>query len=148
MREGKSAEHKEEEERTFVPRAVSVPPKPLFCCDKQCSEKTISCWQLASVVANESDEAHTTNLCQKCSNKHLQAKGEEPLTNVKVEAVCGKEGASEKNVENDGERTISAWDVGTKFRKVADEEKQAGIQGQWQQGIASQRTLGASEMLP
>ena len=82
VREEKSTEQEEEQKRTFVPSAVSVPPKLLFRCDKQCSEKTLSCWQLASVVVNEGDEAYTTNLCQKCFNKHLQATGEEPLTNV------------------------------------------------------------------
>ena len=82
VKEGRSTE-KEEEESTFVLSAVSVPLKPLFRCDRQCSEKTLSCWQLASVVLNEGDEAYTTNLCQMCFNKHLQAKGEEPLTNVK-----------------------------------------------------------------
>ena len=50
VREGKSMEHEEEEERTFVRSAVSVPLNPLSRCDKQCSEKTLSCWQLASVV--------------------------------------------------------------------------------------------------
>ena len=113
VREGKSTEHEEEEERTFVPSAVSVPLKPLIRCDKQCSEKTLSYWQLASVVVNEGVEAYTTNLCQKCFNKHLQAEGEEPLTNVKWRQGCGKEGVSGKNVENDGEGTTSAWDVGT-----------------------------------
>ena len=53
VREGTSTEHEEEEERTFVPSAISVPLKPLFRCDKQCSEKTLSYWQLASVVVNE-----------------------------------------------------------------------------------------------
>ena len=33
VREAKSVEHEEEEERTSVPSAVSVPPKPLFRCD-------------------------------------------------------------------------------------------------------------------
>ena len=70
--EAKSTEQEEMEERIFVPSAVrSVPQKPLFRCDNQCSEKTLSYWQLASVVGNEGDEAYTTNLCQKC-NKHLQ----------------------------------------------------------------------------
>ena len=36
-----------------------------------------------------------------------------PLSNVHaVEAGGGKEGVSWKTVENDGERTIFAWDVG------------------------------------
>ena len=112
VKEGRSTEHEEEEERTFVPSAVSVPLKPLFRCDNQCSEKTLSYWQLASVVVNDGDEACTTNLCPMCFNKHLQAKEEGPLTNV-MEAACGKEGVSGKNVEHDGERTIFAWDVGT-----------------------------------
>ena len=69
---------------------MSVPLKPLFLCDKQRSEKTLSYWQLASVVLNEGDEAYTTNLCQKCFNKHLQAKGEKPLSNVQWRQVVGK----------------------------------------------------------
>ena len=35
-------EYEEEEERTFVPSAVSVPPKRVFLCDNQCSDKTLS----------------------------------------------------------------------------------------------------------
>ena len=87
MKEGRKTEQDEEEKITFVASALSVPPKPLFRCDRQCSEKTLSYWQLATVVFNEGDEAYT-NLCQKCFNKHLQAKGEKPLTNG------GKEGVS------------------------------------------------------
>ena len=63
VREAKSTEQEEMEERIFVPSAVSVPQKPLFRCDNQCSEKTLSYWQLASVVVDEGDEAYTTNLC-------------------------------------------------------------------------------------
>ena len=63
VRDAKSTEYEEEEERTFVPSAVSVPLKPLFRFDNQCSEKTHCYWQLASVVLNEGAEAHTTNLC-------------------------------------------------------------------------------------
>ena len=88
VRGAKSTEF--EEERTFVPSAVSVPLKSLFRCDNQCSEKTPSYWQLASVVVNEGDEADTTNLCQKCFNKHLQAKGEKPLSNVQWRQVVEK----------------------------------------------------------
>ena len=66
----------------FVPNAVSVPREMMFRCDNQCSEKSLSHWQLASVVISESEESYTTNLCQKCSNNSLKAKGEKPLTNV------------------------------------------------------------------
>ena len=41
--------HEESEEISFVPSAVSVPQKPLFRCDNQCSEKTLCFWQFASV---------------------------------------------------------------------------------------------------
>ena len=82
VREAQSTEYEEEEERTFVPSALTVTIKRMFRCYNQCSEKTFSCWQLSSVVLNEGDEAYTTNLCQKCFNKHLQAKGETPLSNV------------------------------------------------------------------
>ena len=112
VRETKSIDCEEQEERTFVPSAVSVPLKPLFRCDKQCSEKTLSHWQLALVVLNGGDEACTTYLCQKSFNKHLQAKGETTTVKCVVETGRGKEGVSWKNVESDGERTIFAWDVG------------------------------------
>ena len=42
VREEMSTEFEEEEERTFEPSAISVPRKPMFRCDKQCSEKTLS----------------------------------------------------------------------------------------------------------
>ena len=63
-----------------MPSAIRVPQKSLFRCDNQCIEQSLSFWQLASVVVNEGDEAYTTNLCQKCFNKHLKAKGEKTLT--------------------------------------------------------------------
>ena len=48
----------------LVQSAISVPRKPMFRCDNQCSEKTLSFWQLASVVIKEGEESYTTNLCQ------------------------------------------------------------------------------------
>ena len=45
-----------------------------------------------------------------------------------METGGGKEGVSWKNVENDGERSRVK-----RFRELTDEEKEAGIQGQWQQ---------------
>ena len=107
---------------------MSVPLKPLFRCDKQCSEKTLSYWQLASVELNEGDEAYTTGLCQKCSDKHLQVEGENAADKCAVETGGGEEGVSWKNVENDGERTKSAWDVGT-FSPAKDRRR--GSFGSW-----------------
>ena len=39
VREAKSTEHAEEEERTFVPSAVNVPLKPLFRFDKSAAKR-------------------------------------------------------------------------------------------------------------
>ena len=56
VREAKSAEQEEVEERIFAPSAVRVPQNMMFRCDKQCSEKSLRYWQLASVVINEGEE--------------------------------------------------------------------------------------------
>ena len=47
-------------------------------------------------MVNEGDEAYTTNLCQMCFNKHLQAMGEEPLKNVKWKQVAEKKANREE----------------------------------------------------
>ena len=105
------------EERTFVPSAVNVPLWLLFRCNNQCSEKTLGYWQLASVVGNEGDEAYTTNLCQKCFNKHLQAKGEKPLSNVQWRQVVEKKAYRGR-----------MWDVGilSPRKKQSKEVSRAG----------------------
>ena len=104
VREAKSAEQEEVEERIFVPSAVGVPKKVMFRCDRQCSEKSLSYWQLASVVImmvrNRTRPRRKTT--DKCA----------------VETGCGEEGVPWKDVENDG--------------KKAEDERQAGIQGRWQ----------------
>ena len=121
---------------------MSVPLKNLFRGDNQCSEKTLSCWQLASVVLNKGDEAYTTNLCQKCFHKHLQAKREKPLTNVQWREVVEKKAYRGRMWKMMGKEPYlrGMWEhfscersKAKKFRQLADEEKQARIQGQWQQ---------------
>ena len=69
VREANDMNQEEAEEISFVPSAISGPQKPLLRCDKQCSEKSLSCWQLASVVINEGGESYTTNF-----NKSLKEK--------------------------------------------------------------------------
>ena len=81
MREAKDADQEEAEEMSFVPSAISVPQKSLFHCDNQCSEKTVSFWQFASLVVKEGEESYTTNVCQQCYNKHLEEKEEKTQTN-------------------------------------------------------------------
>ena len=79
VREANDMNQEEAQEISFVPSAISVPQKPLFRCDNQCSEKTLSFWQFASVVIKEGEESYTTNLCQQCFNKCLEAEGDKPL---------------------------------------------------------------------
>ena len=53
VREAMDLSQKEAEEISFVPSAISVPPKPLFRCDKRCNKKTLSFCQFASKVKKE-----------------------------------------------------------------------------------------------
>ena len=94
------------------------------------------------MVVDEGDEAYTTNLCQKCFNKHLQAKGEKPLSNVQWRQVVGKKAyrgrmwkmmGKEPYLRGMWEYFLQERSRVKRFRELADEEKQAGIQGQWQQ---------------
>ena len=43
------------------------------------SEKTLSYWQLASVVIDEGEESYTTNLCQMRFNNSLEGKRRETI---------------------------------------------------------------------
>ena len=61
---------------SFVPSAISVP----LICDNQCSGKTLSFWQFASVVIKEGEESYNTNLCQQRYNESVVARGDTPLT--------------------------------------------------------------------
>ena len=91
-------------------------------------------------MVNEGDEANTTNLCQKCYNKHLQAKGEKPLSNVQWRQVVENKayrGRMWKMMEKEP-YLCGMWEhfscersKAKKVRQLADEEKQAVIQGQW-----------------
>ena len=98
VREANDMDQEEGEEISFVPSAISVLQKPLFRCDNQCREKTLS--------------FYTTNLCQKCYNESLDAKGDKTLRKWQWYEFLEKKGASWKAVENDGKRTIRTRNVG------------------------------------
>ena len=93
-------------------------------------------------MVNEGDAAYTTNLCLMCFNKHIQAKGEEPPTNVKWRQVVEKKPYRGRMWKMKGKEPCLRvmWkhfscerSKAKKYRQLADEEKQEGIQGQWQQ---------------
>ena len=129
VREAKSTDQEEAEELSFVPSAISVPQKLIFRCDNQCTEKSLSFWQLASVVTREGEESYTTDICQKCYNDSLKAKGEKNTDKMEVERVRGAKGAPWKAFENVGKRTICMRNVGTLLplkRKSRQEYKASG----------------------
>ena len=111
VREAMGLSQEEAEKISFVPSAISVPPKPLFRCDKRCSEKALSFCQFASDVKKEGEESYTTNLCQQCNNKILVARGDKPSTMWQWCEVVEKK-ASRKVMENAGERPVHMRNVG------------------------------------
>ena len=110
MREANDMNQEDAGEISFVRSSISAPQKPLFRGDNQCSEKTIRFWQFASVVIREGEESYTTNLCQQCYKKSLEAKCK-PLTKWQWYEFTEKKGASWKAVANDGKRTIHTRNV-------------------------------------
>ena len=105
MREAKGTDQEE---------AYRVPQKLMFRCDNQCSAKTISFWQLASVVIQEGEESYTTNLRQKCCNDSLKAKKGKHSQNGSGDSSREKS-APWKALENDGKRRLRARKVGNTF---------------------------------
>ena len=121
---------------------MSVPLRPLFRCDKQYSEKTLSFWKLASVVVKKEMKHIRPTCVRSVSTKNLQAKGEEPLSNVQWGQVVEKKAyrgrmwkmmGKEPHLRGMWEYFLQQMSRVKGFRELADEEKQAGIQGQWQQ---------------
>ena len=99
VREAKSTEYEEEEERSFVPSPVSVPLKPFLVVTISAAKRPLSCWQLASVVLNEGDETYTTNLRQKCftntyrqkeKNRCQMCSGDRWWKRRRIVEECGK----------------------------------------------------------
>ena len=116
VREAKSTEHEEEEERTFVPSAVSVALN----------------WQLASVVVNEGYEAYTgptcvrsvstntcrpkeKNRCQMCSGQLVEKKA----YRGRMWKMIGKE----PYLRGTREYFLQERSRVKRFQELADEEK-------------------------
>ena len=94
---------------------------------------------------------HTRPTCvRSVLNKHLQAKGEKPLSNVNWRQVVGNKvyrGRMWKRMEKEPylrgmrEHFLQERRRAQRFRELADEEKQAGIQGRWQQESPAKECL-------
>ena len=54
VRETLNLSRDEAEETSFVPRAIGISQRPMFWCDKRCSDKALRFWQCASVVVEVS----------------------------------------------------------------------------------------------
>ena len=142
VREAKSTEFEEEEERTFVPSAVSVPLKPLFRCDISAAKRPsatgswLLCWSMKVMK-------HTRPTCvRSVSTNTCMQKEKKPLSNVQWRQVVEKKAyrgrmwkmmGREPHLRGMWEYSLQERSRVKRFPELADEEKQAGIQGQWQQ---------------
>ena len=94
-----------------MPSAVSVPLKPLFGCDNQCSEKPLSSgsWLLWWLMK---EMKHIRPTCVRSVSTNTSRQTEKNRCQMCSGGRWWKEGVSRKDVDNYGERNIIAWQVG------------------------------------
>ena len=97
----------------------------------------ISFWQSASVVIQEGEEPYTTNVCEQMLRRFSEGKMEKTLTNWQWRQFARQKEAHRGRLwkmvgEEQHVRGIHERDRVKRFREQAEEEKQAGIQGQRQ----------------
>ena len=136
VRESLNLSRDEADDKCFVSSAISIPQRPMFRCDNRCSDKAFRFWQFASVVVEDGKESHTANY-----NESLTAKGLALLKNWQWKAVVEKKahrGRLRRMLGKD-QYIQGMWEFfslervkAKKFMKNAKEEKQEGMQGQWQ----------------
>ena len=136
MRKAKDTDQEEAEELNFVPSAISVPKKLMFRCDNLCNEKTLSFWQLASVVIKEGEEIIHYQLMPEMLQRDHDGKRGKTTDKLAAERVRGAQDAPWKALENDGKEQYERemWEYFCRkrnrvkrFREPADEERQEGI---------------------
>ena len=69
----------EADEIGCVPSALSEPRGAIHWCDNRCSETSLRCTQIASMVTEEGGEARTTNSCRPRYNERLFQQGKQSL---------------------------------------------------------------------
>ena len=124
----------------LVQSAISVPRKPMFRCDNQCSEKTLSFWQLASVVIKE---GQFTTI--------LRRQKEKTTDKLAVERVCGEKGAPWKALEYDGGKNHVHEKCGNIFAKTEKKSKKVSRGGRRRNASRNTRSVAAgiaSERVP
>ena len=113
----------------------------MFWCDNRCSDKALRFWQFASVVVGDGEEVSTVNLCQQCHNESLTAQGLATLKNWQWKAVVEMNAhrgrlwrmlGKDQYIQGMWEYFSLEGAKAKEFLKDAEEEKQDGIQGQWQ----------------
>ena len=98
VREALNLSRDEGEELSFVPCAISIPQRPMFWCDNQCSDKALGFWQ--GIIHDQ----FMPEMLQRFSK-------------LAVETVRGAKGAPWKALENDGKRTLRARNAEKRFRQ-------------------------------
>ena len=133
VREAKDTDQEEAEETSFVPSAISVPRKPIFRCDNQGSEKTLSFWQLALVVFKEGEESYTTNFCQKCYKRFSDGKRRKPVTNWQWRQFAGQKAHRGRFWEMMGKEQYvrELWEYFCQERPKKKGKQESGVSGSW-----------------
>ena len=100
MRKAKDTDQEEVEDISFVPSAISVPRKPMFRCDMLWSAKTLSFWQLASVVIKEGFGITHYQLVPEMLQRVPEGQRKTTLTNWQWREFAAQEGAPWKALNN------------------------------------------------
>ena len=122
----------------------------MFRCDNQCSEKTLSFLQLASVVIQEGEESNTTNFLPEMLQRFSEGKRRNTLTNWQWRQFAGQKAhrgrlwkmmGKEQYVRGMWEHLCQERENVKRFREQAAEEIAGRNTGSVAAGIASQRVL-------
>ena len=116
--------------------------EPIIWCDNRCSDKALRYLQIPLMVIRESGEARTINLCKRCYNEKLVQQGKQSLKSKEWREVAERKAHRGRLWKIFGSEQFlrGMWEYLTfkrawarKVSADAPQEKQEGIQGQWQQ---------------
>ena len=116
-RESLNLSQEEAEERSFVPRAFSIPLRPMFWCDNRCSDRAFTFWQFASVVVDDGEGGPHDQFVSAVLQRKIDGTGPGAVEVLEVEASGGTESESWQIVENVGNGPVSYKECGSTLLK-------------------------------
>ena len=90
VRESLAISQEGADEVGFVPSVLREPRGIYYWCDNCCSDRALRYMQIASMVIEESGEARTSNLCQRCCNEKLVQQGKQSLKSKEWREVVAR----------------------------------------------------------